>query len=247
MYSRLPSTFELLEALSASPPTPAADDPPPPNRLARGLWLGFVVALVAMLLSGGALAVWRLWLKHPVPPWSLGVLEAQLALSAACYVGAGLARAGTVLGRLRHPLRWQASEMDRHSAAEDALLRQLARIPPLQLQARQRRVVLQLRLWESAARTVALLLALAPAAVVVASAWRPLPRQEAVGALLWLYGVMVVIGAAFYLYLHVQCSRPLRRLAHVLGEAAQMNAELGARRSRRAGATPQAVAPQAES
>lgn len=230
MYSRLPSTYELLEALSASPPTPAADEPTSHNHLARALWLGFIAALVAMLLSGGVLAVWRLWLKYPVPPWSLRAFEALLALSAACYVGAGIARAGTVLGKLRNPLRWQAAEMDRHSSAEDALLRRLARIPPQQLQARQRRVRLQLRLWEGAARTVALLLALAPAAVVVISAWRPLPRQEAMmGVLLWLYGVMVVIGAAFYLFLHVQCSRPLRRLAHVLGEAAEMNAQVRAK------------------
>ncbi len=49
------------------------------------------------------------------------------------------------------------------------------------------------------------------------------------GTLLWLYGVMVVTGAACYLYLHLQCSRPLRRLAHVLGEAAELNAQLGKR------------------
>lgn len=87
-------------------------------------------------------------------------------------------------------------------------------------------MVLQLRLWEGAARTLAGLLALAPAAAVVAA----LPRQQAMaGTLLWLYGVMVVTGAACYLYLHVQCSRPLRRLAHVLGEAAEMNAQVRAR------------------
>ncbi|EON21902.1 hypothetical protein ASL20_22590 [Cupriavidus necator] len=226
MYSRLPSTYELLEALAAVPPGPAAYPPAPGGRLGRALWVGFIAALVATILSGAALAVWRLWLKHPVPPWSLRTFEALLALSAACYVGAGLTRAGTVLATLRHPLRWQAAEMDRHSVAEDALLRRLARIPPQQLQARQRRVVLQLRLWEGAARTLAGLLALAPAAAVVAA----LPRQQAMaGTLLWLYGVMVVTGAACYLYLHVQCSRPLRRLAHVLGEAAEMNAQVRAR------------------
>lgn len=223
MYSRLPSTYELLEALNARAP---AADLAPASRFGRVLWASFIAALLATLLSGAALAVWRLWLRHPVPPWSLRAFEALLAVAAACYVGAGLVRAGTVLAWLRHPLRWQAGEMDRHSAAEDALLRRLARIPPAQLQARQRRVALQLRLWEGAARTLAVLLALAPAAVVVAA----LPRQQgAAGALLWVYGVMAVVGAACYLYLHVQCSRPLRRLAHVLGEAAEMNAQVRAR------------------
>ena len=147
----------------------------------------------------------------------------------------------TVLARLRNPLRWQAREMDRQRTAEDALLRQLARIPPAQLEARQRRVALQLRLWEGAAHTVGLLLALAPAAVVLASAWRALPRPEqAVPTLLWGYGVMLVAGGASYLYLHVQCSRPLRRLAYVLGEAARMNAELDARRAQRVAAPQQA-------
>ncbi|MCO4864870.1 hypothetical protein MKD38_24575 [Cupriavidus sp. WGlv3] len=223
MYSRLPSTYELLEALAAAAPEAASA---PDSRLGRALWLGFVAALAATILCGAGLAALRLGLKQAVPPWSLRGFEALLALAAACYVGAGLARAGTVLARLRHPLRWQATELDRDSAAEDALLRRLARIPPQQLQARQRRVALQLRLWEGAARTLAVLLALAPAAAVLAA----LPRQQAVaGTLLWLYGVMVVTGAACYLYLHLQCSRPLRRLAHVLGEAAELNAQLGKR------------------
>ncbi|SPC10372.1 hypothetical protein [Cupriavidus taiwanensis] len=225
MYSRLPSTYELLEALAATSASPAPT-PGPDSRLGRALWLGFIAALAATMLCGAGLAAWRLGLKQAVPVWSLRGFEALLALAAACYVGAGLARAGTVLARLRHPLRWQAAELDRDSAAEDALLRRLARIPPQQLQARQRRVALQLRLWEGAARTLAVLLALAPAAAVLAA----LPRQHALaGSLLWLYGVMVVTGAASYLYLHLQCSRPLRRLAHVLGEAAELNAQLGKR------------------
>lgn len=237
MYSRLPPTYELLEALDASSAPAPPSERAPAGGLARLLWIGFIVALVATLLGGGALAAWRLWLKHPVPPWSLRAFEAFLAAAAACYVGAGLARTRPVLARLRNPLRWQAREMDRQRAAEDALLRQLARIPPAQLEARQRRVALQLRLWEGAARTVGLLLALAPAAVVLAGAWRALPRPEqAVPTLLWGYGVMLVAGGASYLYLHVQCSRPLRRLAYVLGEAARMNAELDARRAQRAAA-----------
>ncbi|SOZ36497.1 hypothetical protein [Cupriavidus neocaledonicus] len=223
MYSRLPSTYELLEALAAASPEAA---PAPHSRPGRALWLGFIAALVATILCGAGLAVWRLGLKQPVPLWSLRGFEALLGLAAACYVGAGLARAGTVLARLRHPLRWQAAELDRDNAAENALLRRLARIPPQQLQARQRRVALQLRLWEGAARTLAVLLALAPAAAVMAAL--P-PRQAVGGTLLWLYGVMVVTGAACYLYLHLQCSRTLRRLAHVLGEAAELNAQLGKR------------------
>ncbi|WP_427311824.1 hypothetical protein [Cupriavidus sp. H39] len=226
MYSRLPSTYELLEALAAAEPAPAAGPAARDRRLGRALWVGFIAMLAATLLSGAGLAVWRLGFGQPVPLWSLRGFEALLALAAACYVGAGLARAGTVLARLRHPLRWQAAELDRDSAAEDALLRRLARIPPPQLQARQRRVALQLRLWEGAARTLAVLLALAPAAAVIAA----LPRQQALaGTLLWLYGVMVVTGAACYLYLHLQCSRPLRRLAHVLDEAAEMNAQISKR------------------
>lgn len=227
MYSRLPSTYELLEALAAaSPEAASAPGPAPESRLGRALWLGFIAALAATILCGAGLAIWRLGLKQAVPLWSLRGFEALLALAAACYVGAGLARAGTVLGRLRRPLRWQAAELDRDSAAEDALLRRLARIPPQQLQARQRRVALQLRLWEGGARTLAVLLALAPAAAVMAA----LPRQQALaGTLLWLYGVMVVTGGAGYLYLHLQCSRPLRRLAHVLGEAAELNAQISKR------------------
>lgn len=206
MYYRLPSTYELLEALT---PSSAATAPAraSQSRLGRALWLGFIAALAATILCGAGLAVWRVGLKQAVPLWSLRGFEA-------------------VLARLRHPLRWQAAELDRDSAAEDALLRRLARIPPQQLQARQRRVALQLRLWEGAARTLAVLLALAPAAAVMAA----LPRQQALaGTLLWLYGVMVVTGAACYLYLHLQCSRPLRRLVHVLGEAAELNAQLGKR------------------
>ncbi|WP_306854866.1 hypothetical protein [Cupriavidus necator] len=226
MYSRLPSTYELLEALAAAAPVPAADPVAPQGRLGRALWIGFIAALAATILCGAGLAVWRLGLKQAVPLWSLRGFEAVLALAAACYVGAGLARAPTVLARLRHPLRWQAAELDRDSAAEDALLRRLARIPPRQLQARQRRVALQLRLWEGAARCLAVLLALAPAAAVMAA----LPRQQALAVtLLWLYGAMVVTGAAGYLYLHLQCSRPLRRLVHVLGEAAEMNAQISKR------------------
>ncbi|BDB25883.1 hypothetical protein CTP10_R32760 [Cupriavidus sp. P-10] len=241
MYSRLPPTYELLEALEASSAPAPPKESAPAGGLARLLWIGFIVALVATLLGSGALAVWRLWLKHPVPPWSLRAFEASLATAAACYVGAGVARSRSVLARLRNPLRWQAAEMDRQRTAEDALLRQLARVPPAQLEARQRRVALQLRLWEGAARTVGLLLALAPAAVVLASAWRALPRPEqTVPTLLWGYGVMLVAGGATYLYLHMQCSRPLRRLAYVLGEAARMNAELDARRAQRAAARQEA-------
>lgn len=232
MYSRLPPTYELLEALSAAPaPAPVPDsllesaEMSPSRRLGRGLWRGFVAALVSTLLAVLSLAVWRLVLKHSMPVWSLRAVEALLAVSATCYVGAGLMRTPAVMAMLRNPLRWQASEMDLDSVIENALLRRLGRIPPLQLQARQRRVALQLRLWEGVARTVGLLLAIAPAMLVLVSGLYPLPRQhEMVASLLWLYAVMVVVGAAFYLYVHVQCSRPLRRLLHVLGEAVEINA-----------------------
>ena len=248
MYSRLPSTYELLEALATAPapaPVPAsvsAAGSAPWPRIARALWLGFVVTLVATLLAAGGLAVWRLVLKHPLAPWSVRLAEALLVLCAACYAGAGLMRLPGVLAILRNPLRWQAGQMDLDSAIENALLRRLGRIHPLQLQARQRRVALQLRLWEGMARTVGLLLALAPAALVLVSGLHPLPHQaEMKGSLLWLYAVMVVVGAAFYLYVHVQCSRPLRRLSHVLGEAAEINARVGARS--RSGVVPEQAAP----
>lgn len=239
MYSRLPSTYELLEALAAAPapaPVPASVSRDSATswaqRSGRGLWLGFVITLAATLLAAAGLAIWRLVLKHPLPPWSIRLAEALLVLSAACYAGAGLMRLPGVLAIVRNPLRWQASQMDLDSAIENSLLRRLGRIHPLQLQARQRRVALQLRLWEGMARTVGLLLALAPAALVLVSGLHPLPLQaEMKGSLLWLYAVMVVVGAAFYLYVHVQCSRPLRRLLHVLGEAAEINARLGARRT----------------
>ena len=238
MYSRLPSTCELLEALAAAPapaPVPAsvsAGVMPWAQRLGRGLWLGFVVTLVATLLAATGLAVWRLVLKHPLAPWSVRLAEALLVLCAACYAGAGLMRLPGVLAIVRNPLRWQAGQMDLDSAIENALLRRLGRIHPLQLQARQRRVALQIRLWEGMARTVDLLLALAPASLVLVSGLHPLPHQgEMKGSLLGLYAVMVVVGAAFCLDVHIQCSRPLRRLSHVLGEAAEINARVGARRA----------------
>ncbi|CAG9170518.1 hypothetical protein [Cupriavidus pinatubonensis] len=239
MYSRLPSTYELLEALAAVPapaPVPASASAvgatPWPQRAGRAFWLGFVVTLVATLIAAAGLVVWRLVLKHPLAPWSIRLTEALLVLSAACYAASGLMRLPGVLAILRNPLRWQAVQMDLDSAIENALLRRLGRIHPLQLQARQRRVALQLRLWEGMARTVGLLLALAPAALVLVSGLHPLPHQAQMkGSLLWLYAVMVVVGAAFYLYVHVQCSRPLRRLSHVLAEAAEINARLGAKRA----------------
>ncbi|CAG2133016.1 hypothetical protein LMG31506_01141 [Cupriavidus yeoncheonensis] len=254
MYSRLPSTYELLEALAAAPapaPVPAsvsaAGVTPWAQRLGRGLWLGFVVTLVATLLAATGLAVWRLVLKHPLAPWSVRLAEALLVLCAACYAGAGLMRLPRVLAIVRNPLRWQAGQMDLDSAIENALLRRLGRIPPLQLQARQRRVALQIRLWEGMARTVGLLLALAPAALVLVSGLHPLPHQAGMkGTLLWLYAVMVVVGGAFCLYVHVQCSRPLRRLSHVLGEAAEINARVGAQVGAQVGARRAQPAPSSQ-
>ncbi len=38
-----------------------------------------------------------------------------------------------------------------------------------------------------------------------------------------VYGAVLVAGAAFALFAQLQCCAPLRRLAHVLGEAAEIS------------------------
>ncbi|TXI01411.1 MAG: hypothetical protein E6Q70_20315, partial [Pseudomonas monteilii] len=96
--------------------------------------------------------------------------------------------------------------------------------------ARQRRIALQARMWEGAARTVALLLAVGPAAFVLFNGLADAPGTAAgfdVQQIVAVYGAVLVTGAAFALFAQLQCSGPLRRLAHVLAEAAEINEAVG--------------------
>ncbi len=221
MYTRLPTTYELMDALQAAPAAKA-----PESRLAAVLWAGFVLALVPTLVAGAALAWWHHVLLQTPPVWLPQVFHVLLALSAAFYVAAWGMRLMTGRAALRHPMRWLSCRVDALTDAEDALLLRLGRIPALQLRARQRRLVLQARLWEGGARTVALILALGPAAVVLADGLAVMAPGHG-PALVAIYGAVLVVGCAFALFAQLQCSAPLRRLAHVLGEAAEINDALG--------------------
>jgi len=227
MYTRLPSTYELIDALQTAPA-----DNVPENRLARVLWAGFILALVPTLVAGGGLAWWHQVLGRTPPEWLPQVLHVLLAVSGVFYAGAWLVRLLARRDALRHPLRWLARRVDAQSEAENALLLRLARIPALQLRARQRRLALQARLWEGAARTIALVLAIGPAAAVLVDgvANGVIVAPGRVQGLVAVYGAVLVAGAAMALFAQLQCCAPLRRLAHVLGEAAEIHDAL--RRSR---------------
>ncbi len=222
MYAKLPPTYELIEALA---PAPA-----PTTGLAlarRRLWWAFVAALVPTLAAVAAAAVWRFWLGRALPTWALPVFLALLAVCALCYLAA-LATHAVPFGRaVGNPMRWLTGKMDGDSAVEDALLRRLGRIPPPQLRARQRRVEMELALWEGAARTVTLLLALGPPALIVVGNFAKVPAVVGLGAALPAYAAAFVLGGALAVFVQQQCSRPLRRLAHVLAEAAEINEQLG--------------------
>lgn len=221
MYTRLPTTYELIEALQMAPAGKAPD-----GRLASVLWAGFVLALVPTLVAGGAL-VWSHQVRvQPPPVWLPQAFHGLLAVSGGCYAGAWLSRLLARRDALRHPLRWLSRRVDAQSEVENALLLRLGRIPSLQLRARQRRVLLQARLWEGGARTVALILALAPAAVVLADGLAVMAPGHG-PSLVALYGAVLVGGGALALFAQLQCSAPLRRLAYVLGEAAEINEKLG--------------------
>ena len=217
MYTRLPSTYELIEALQAGPTERAPD-----SRLAGVLWAGFVLALVPALVAGGGLVWWHEILGQAPPVWLPQVFHRLLAVCGVFYVGAWLVRLLVRRDALRHPLRWLSRRVDVESDAEDALVLRLGRVPALQLRARQRRIVLQARLWEGAARTVALVLALGPAAAVLADGL-VVAAPDKGPALVAVYGAVLVAGAAFALFAQLQCCAPLRRLAHVLGEAAEIS------------------------
>ncbi|MGO4306032.1 hypothetical protein [Cupriavidus sp. RAF12] len=220
MYTRLPPTYELIEALQTAPPAKASE-----SRLAVVLWAGFVLTLAPTLVGGGALVWWHQVLVQTPPVWLPQLFHVLLAMSGVFYVAAWLARMLAARDALQHPMRWLSRRVDTESEIENALLLRLGRISSLQLRARQRRIVLQARLWEGAARTVALVLALGPAALVLADGIAVTPPGNA-PTLVAIYGAVLVIGAAFALFAQLQCCGPLRRLAHVLGEAAEINEAL---------------------
>lgn len=224
MYTRLPTTLELMETLQTAPAEKTPD-----SRLAVVLWAGFVLTLLPSLVAGGALVWWHQVLLQPPPPWLPQVFHVLLAISGVFYVVAWLSRILVRRDALRHPLRWLAQRVDTQTTVENALLLRLGRIPALQLRARQRRLLLQARMWEGGARTVALVLAIGPAAVVLADGLAAMAPGHG-PALVAIYGAVVVLGCAFALFAQLQCSAPLRRLAHVLGEAAEINEALGQRR-----------------
>lgn len=229
MYARLPPTYELIEALRNADPA-TASVAGTTSALARLLWAAFVAALVPAVMTGSALAYWHLLLRQAPPAWLPEAFQVALAASAACYLGAWLARMAAGRGAWRHPLRWLSARVDAQSSVENALLLRLGRIPPLQLRARQRRIALQARMWEGAARTVALLLAVGPAAFVLFNGLADAPGTAAgfdVQQIVAVYGAVLVTGAAFALFAQLQCSGPLRRLAHVLAEAAEINEAVG--------------------
>ena len=225
MYSRLPTTYELIEALHPASPAGRGAD----SRLATVLWAGFVLALVPMLVAGGALVWWHRVLAQTPPAWLPQAFHVLLAISGVFYIAAWLIRLLVRRDALQHPLRWLTHRLDAQAEVENALLLRLGRIPALQLRARQRRVVLQARLWEAGARTMALVLAIGPAAVILADGLAVMAPGSA-PALVAVYGVVLVAGCALALFAQLQCSAPLRRLAHVLGEAAEINEAVGRQR-----------------
>lgn len=221
MYTRLPTTTEMMEALQSAP-----SEKTPDSRLAMVLWAGFVLALVPTLVSGGALVWWHQVLLQAPPAWLPQAFHVLLAVSGVFYAAAWLSRLLAGRDALRHPMRWLSRRVDAQNEVENALLLRLGRVPALQLRARQRRIVLQARLWEGGARTVALVLAIGPAAVVLADGLAVMAPGHG-PALVAIYGVVLVAGGAFALFAQMQCSAPLRRLAHVLGEAAEISEKLG--------------------
>ena len=221
MYTRLPTTTEMMEALQTATSEKTSD-----SRLAMVLWAGFVLALVPTLVSGGALVWWHQVLLQPPPTWLPQAFHVLLAVSGVFYAAAWLTRLLAGRDALRHPMRWLSRRVDAQNEVENALLLRLGRVPALQLRARQRRIVLQARLWEGGARTVALVLAIGPAAVVLADGLAVMAPGHG-PALVAIYGVVLVVGGALALFAQMQCSAPLRRLAHVLGEAAEISEKLG--------------------
>ncbi|GAB7544790.1 hypothetical protein [Cupriavidus sp. 8B] len=257
MLTRLPPTRELLDALKRKPPAvshtanaanaanaanvansansansaDATGLPPAATRLMRlqrGLLGLFWTCSLAALLVTGAVLYTKYQLRHSPAPWMARLVYVLLGGSVAGLGALLLTHLPALARRLRDPLGALADQVDRHDEAESALLRSLARVPAQALRARARRVEVQLRMWEGMAKTIGLLIAVSPAALMLVTGLFELPRKGAsLLPLLSLYGLVFVSGAALAVYLQLQVSRPLRRLAYVLGEAAEISAQLG--------------------
>lgn len=236
MLTRLPPTRELLDALKRKPA--ASSDtagstglPPDASRLARwqrGLLGLFWACSLAALLVAGAVLYTKYQVRHTPAPWMARLVYVLLGGSVAGLAALLLTHLPALARRLRDPLGALADQVDRHDEAESALVRSLARIPAQALRARARRVDMQLRMWEGMAKTIGLLIAVSPAALMLVTGLFELPRKGgSLLPLLLLYGLVFVSGAALAVFLQLQVSRPLRRLAYVLGEAAEISAQLG--------------------
>lgn len=233
MLTRLPPTRELLDALKRKPPavSDTAGSPAPAMnlmRLQRGLLALFWASSVAALLVTGAVLYTKYQIKQTPAPWLARLVYSLLGGSVAGLAALLLTHLPALARRLRDPLGALAEQVDRHDEAENALLRLLARVPAQALRARARRVDAQLRMWEGMAKTIGLLIAASPAALVLVTGLFELPRKGgSLLPLLLLYGLVFVSGAALAVFVQLQVSRPLRRLAYVLGEAAEISAQLG--------------------
>jgi hypothetical protein len=222
MYAQLPPTYELIEALALLRTADTRQ-----HRAERLLWRAFVAAAVPMLAAAAAMATWRLYLGRSLPGWSLTVFLVLLGLCALSYAGRFAVQAVPLARALRNPMRWLLDTMDRDTMREGALVRRLGRIPPPQLRARQRRVEVELAIWEGMARLITLLLALGPPALVVAGALGKLPTGAGWWPVASVYATAFALGGALAVLVQQYCARPLRRLSHVLAEAAEINEKVG--------------------
>ncbi|MDF3836432.1 hypothetical protein P3W85_26280 [Cupriavidus basilensis] len=248
MLTRLPPTRELLDALRRKPPAApdtAGSDPAATKlkRLQRGLLGLFWACSLAALLVTGAVLFARYQYRHAPAPWLPRLVYSLLAGSVAGLAALLLSHLPALARRVRDPLAPLAERIDRHDEAESALLRTLTRIPAPALRARARRVDLHLRMWEGMAKMLALMIAVSPFALMLVAGQLELPRKGAsLVPLLSLYGVSFVAGGALAVFLQLQVSRPLRRLACVLAEAAEISTQLGRASMPAASAAPAATA-----
>lgn len=222
---RLPPTRQLLEALRPFDVLAAAEEHAGP----RGLWL---VLFWAASMGALAVLVGAYWYRRewhvPAPAFVVPLLYGLLGASVLALGVILGGKAPALLRALRHPLRMLADRIDADSEVENALLLALGRMPPLALRARQRSVELQLTLWEGLARTVLVLIALGPLALALVTGVMELPRKgSSLVPLLSAYLAASVFAAALALLVRLHCTGPLRRLAHVLREAAEIGTQLG--------------------